>query len=341
MEKAYIIILNYNGWQDTIECLESVYQSDYRNYQVIVCDNASTDGSLEKIKEWAQGTRTINCPEGKTIGSYVCRYKNKPLNYTEIRRKDIEAGFLPDVAEGNLILVASNENLGFSGGNNLGLKYALKKEDFKYIWVLNNDTVVDNHALSALIEKQIKTEGCGAVGSVLCYYTRPNEVQCVGGTLNIETFSTESVGERILLQEVEDDAPIELLAGASFLMSQDFIYSVGIMDEAYFLYYEEIELATRAGKKGWCLSYAKDSVVYHKGGVTTGKTSTSNKDYHLVRSQIIFVRRYYSSELSRVIERYNILIRKRLSHLHFKRAWAVYKGIQDGLAFESEKRLEQ
>ena len=67
MGKAYIVILNYNDWQDTIECLESVYQSDYQNYQVIVCDNASTDGSKEKIKEWAKGFRVNACSEGKKI----------------------------------------------------------------------------------------------------------------------------------------------------------------------------------------------------------------------------------------------------------------------------------
>ena len=60
MEAVYIILLNWNGWKDTCQCLESVLRSDYPNFRVIVCDNRSTDGSMQKIKDWAEGKVTAD-----------------------------------------------------------------------------------------------------------------------------------------------------------------------------------------------------------------------------------------------------------------------------------------
>jgi GT2 family glycosyltransferase len=329
-KKAYIVILNYNGWQDTLECLESVYHSDYPNYQVIVCDNASSDGSLDQIKQWARGERCGPMKDGMKIGTYTRQYIEKPITYVEFSFND-NFREIEKISDRSLILLKSDYNRGFSGGNNLGLQYALQRNDFFYIWILNNDTVVDSHALSALIARQMVMPNCGAVGSVLCYYKQPYIVQCIGGILNKKTFTTDSVAEKSLVTILPDNVFIELLAGASYLITQEFLQNVGLMDESYFLYYEEIELATRAKKMGWNITYARNSLVYHKGGATTGKTSTAYKDYHLIRSQLIFVRKYYPTCLSSLLQGYKKMFYRRIKHLHVKRAWAIYKGVHDGL----------
>lgn len=124
-EKVYIIILNWNHHEDTIECLESVFLNEYCNYQVIVCDNASTDNSMEKIRKWADGYHNIG------IKYYL---------YTQSDIKKIDFRNEEDVP---LILIENEKNLGYAGGNNIGIQYTMGKNDFSYIWILNNDTVVE------------------------------------------------------------------------------------------------------------------------------------------------------------------------------------------------------
>ena len=77
-EKVYIIILNYNGWENTIECLESVLKIDYSNFQIIICDNNSTDNSFEKIIEWSEGYRVVEKTLYKNI---IYPLEIKPIDY--------------------------------------------------------------------------------------------------------------------------------------------------------------------------------------------------------------------------------------------------------------------
>ena len=82
-KKVYIILVNYNGWQDTIECLESLYKIDYENYQVLVVDNDSSNNSLEYIKSWADGKTIIDEKDTTIYKKYVLPYIEKPKEYIE------------------------------------------------------------------------------------------------------------------------------------------------------------------------------------------------------------------------------------------------------------------
>jgi len=142
-QKVAIIILNYNGWKDTIECLESLRKIDYPDYLTIVVDNGSSDGSIEKIKSWAEGKLETNSEYVKYAA------QNKPIYVVEYEKEIAEKGGI-DKFESELqkyspnrkiVLIKNNKNLGFSGGNNVGAKYAIQR-NVKYIILLNNDTII-------------------------------------------------------------------------------------------------------------------------------------------------------------------------------------------------------
>lgn len=124
--KVYVIILNWNGWEDTIECLESVFRNIYPSYTVIVCDNGSHDGSLERIKLWAEGKLDVLVPSHNPLRPLSYPPVIKPIPYIEYYREDAEKGGIND-GKIPLVLIQTGGNLGFAGGNNVGLRYILAR----------------------------------------------------------------------------------------------------------------------------------------------------------------------------------------------------------------------
>ena len=206
--KVFIIILNWNGWKDTLECLESVLRNSYLNYQVIVIDNGSTNGSMEKIKNWAEGKQEALTPELKNTLYHLSHPPvTKPIPYICYTRAEAEKGgniilekkITKEWQERNktddkeinqtspypLILIQSGENLGFAGGNNVGIRYLFKKKDFGYIWLLNNDTVIENISLIEMVRLGENINNIGAIGSKIFFYYTPNIIQALGGSNKI------------------------------------------------------------------------------------------------------------------------------------------------------------
>ncbi len=306
MGKAYIIIVNYNGWKDTIECLESVFKLEYNNFQVIVIDNCSLNGSFEKIKAWTLGniSVTVNNPALQSLSMPPIA---KPLPFSEYTQAEAEANssVIPD--PNPLILIQAYQNGGFSHGNNIGLRFALTKKDFDYVWLLNNDTVTDSGALHHLTNRmnayQQAGKKVGLIGGKVLYYDEPDVLQCVsGGTYNKWIAIPTPVGNN---QKDNGQFDVEevntyLIMGACTLISRAFLEEVGLLGEDYFLYFEEQDLAERGRRKGnWQLGYAWQSKVYHKDGSSTGgskdKTKTSKlSDYYYSRSKILFTKKFYS-----------------------------------------------
>src|ERR1035438_3867545 len=141
-----IIILNWNGWKDTIECLESVFRLDYPDFRVIVCDNNSHNDSLDKIKAWADG-RLPASQSNPELAYLTSPAVPKPIPYRELNREESESGGA--FYDARLVLIQNGLNLGFAGGTNVGLRYALGDKSCGFFWMLNNDTVVDSGALRA------------------------------------------------------------------------------------------------------------------------------------------------------------------------------------------------
>lgn len=301
---TYIVLLNWNGWKDTIECLESVFRLDYPHFRVIVCDNASRDNSLEHIKAWAEGRQAAAA--SSVVLRSAARPLAKPVAWVEYDREQAERGGDP-AEQAPLVLIQTGANLGFAGGNNVGVRYAQSRGDHGYVWLLNNDTVVEEDALSQLVRRLQQRPDAGMCGSRLVFYHRPDTVQAWGGSAYDEQHGyVVPIGHFQPATAQADVASIEsqmaYVVGASMLMTKTFLDDIGLMTEDYFLYFEEIDWACRArGKYG--LAYAHDSLVYHKEGGSIGSSSTASQSmlaiHYLYRNRVRFIRRFYRARLAR------------------------------------------
>lgn len=306
---VYILLLNWNGWQDTIECLESVFRLDYPDFRVIVCDNDSADGSMEKITGWAAGRVPVNLSPEEPLYGLSSPPVAKPVSVAEYGRGAAEAGG-DSTENARLILIRTGANLGFAGGNNVGLRYALARNDFSYVWLLNNDTVVKPDSLTWLVGRMKERPDAGICGSLMPYYAYPDTIWTAGGgTFNGWLAKSCSLDDRTPLGEASPQAAIEgrmdYVAGASMLVSRDFLQAVGLMNEEYFLYFEEPDWCFR-GRDRYRLAYADKSIVYHKVGISTARRdagSDRTAESFYFRAQLLFTRKFFPLALPLVFGR--------------------------------------
>jgi GT2 family glycosyltransferase len=327
---VYIILVNWNGWQDTVECLESLFRLKYDAYRVIVCDNGSTDGSVEHMKAWANGQLDIHVPLHNPLRSLTFPPVRKPLPICEA---DAPAIYNLN-NEAPLVIIRSARNLGFAGGNNLGLRYALNFPDMQFAWLLNNDTVVDPGSLTALLRRLSEVPEAGICGSTVRYYDRPDHAQLLGGAaLNVWRGCATPIGEGTREDTAPDQDAVEremdYVYGACTLVTRAFLEQVGLLNEAYFMYAEEIDWARRSGNR-FKMAYAPNSIVYHRGGSSSGGTGVL-PNYHFTRSWLIFARRYHFALLPIVL----LLVFRRIvkAFLNGKPeiGAAIARGARDGL----------
>lgn len=190
MGKVYILILNWNSWQDTIECVESVLKSDYRDFQIIIIDNDSKDSSVEFIKKYLNREIFPRIPENTYLKRNILPFIKDKIPYILYTEEEALKGgnlqkekniFCPQNIKYPVIIIKNRKNYGFAKGNNIALKFVLKRKDFSYVWLLNNDTIIEKNTLENLLKKAKENKKIGFVGSVIRYYQNPNFIQAVGG----------------------------------------------------------------------------------------------------------------------------------------------------------------
>lgn len=270
------IIVNWNGWQDTVECVRELKKSTYSALTVIVVDNGSTNDSVSRIG-------------------------------------DVH----PDV-----LILQSGANLGFAGGNNVGIRYALA-HGAQYIWLLNNDTKVAPGALSALVAKAATEERIGAVGSI-CYHAHaPSVVQAWAGArvnLWIGFVRNSTVPHQ--------DGWFDALYGSSMLIARAAIEDVGLLDEGFFLYWEETEFCLRLRKRGWRIAAAPDSRVLHKVHGSTGGNVAILDRYQTASGLRILSLHSPAPRLAMFLY-LSIRFARRLLRFQFARCSSVWEGVRD------------
>ncbi|MGQ5701994.1 glycosyltransferase family 2 protein [Sandaracinobacteroides sp. A072] len=292
-----VIIINWNRWADTIECLESLMRSELP-VRIVVIDNASEDDSLERIRAWAEGREAWQSPSGP-LGRLTRPPLEKPIPFEEI--SDVEA---VDGKPGNTLLtiIRSSENLGFAGGNNLAMRHALNDPAIAYCWCLNNDTVVEPDATRAIVARMDATHKVGMCGTQVRYYHRPGTWQQLNGSrFKLLTGMSEGIGRDQPVTRPFDPRKVaretDFVLGASLAVSRAFVETVGYMEESYFLYFEEMDWSVR-NRGRFVIAFAHGAVIYHKEGGSIGSSGkkgqrSSTSEYYLMRSRIKFYRRNF------------------------------------------------
>lgn len=278
---VFVIILNWNGYQDTVACVESCLQSTYLAFQILIVDNGSSDNSEPLLRQ---------------------------------RFPDIE-------------ILQTGSNLGFAGGNNVGIRQALAS-GADYVWLLNNDTIVAPDALTELVKLAEGAPRVGMVGSKILFHGQPSTIWFAGG------FWTPDGGNFLHRGFGEEDAGlydtpcgVDFLTGCSLLVKTGLIEEIGPMREDYFLYWEDADWSRRAVESGWELWYAPVARVWHKVSASAGNRS-ARQWYYYTRNACLFIERHRRGHLiSHLINHQGYQLRKALR----EKDWQVSRGIIAGL----------
>ncbi len=328
---TYIVLLNWNGWRDTIDCLESLFRLDDQNFRVLVCDNASADDSLEKIRSWSRGELNVEC------GNHGLSWMVSP----PIRKPILlDEATLPEAYQlrfqSRLVLVQTGSNLGFAGGNNIGMRIALQDPACNFVWLLNPDTIAAPGALTALHRKLEEDAAVGICGSLNRAYYAPSEIQAQGGkSYNFWTGRVRKQPKSTSDGTSVSARPLDYINGASMFVTRHFLETVGLMEESYFLYFEELDWAMRA-KGGFQLAYASDSVIYHKEGTQLGSSPDRLKrsllaDRYISRNRVLFARRFVPWTLPTVMVSLALAAMERLVRGDAKRSVTMLRSMIEGL----------
>lgn len=308
--RVHIVILNWNGWRDTVECLESLLRMEYDNFQIVVCDNDSSDESVGKLLDWANGHLALGEYKPESMKRFSQPQVLKPVEVKTLTKEQANSTALKSIVE-PIVLIQNGDNLGFAAGNNPGLSYALNANT-DYCWLLNNDTVVETNTLSEMVKhsEELLAKGVkNTCGSVQCFYDDPNVIQALGGmSFDSKSAITSPTLGRYLTRDSYDqidhtkfEEQLAAIHGCSWLLSREYLEEIGLMDDRYFLYYEEIDWVLRA-KGLFKLTYAPRAFVYHKEGASIGSTSFNRPrsafaEYHLIRSRMLFCRKHLPSRV--------------------------------------------
>ncbi len=237
-----IIVLSYNGREDTLACLRSLEHLTYRNVSVIVVDNDSTDGASAAIRS----------------------------------------------AHPNMTLIETGANLGFTGGNNVGIRYALEN-GADYVMLLNNDTIVAPDMLESLVATLEQNPTVGVAGPMIYYHDAPEVIWSAGGSIDWKHGTTTMIGvnEEDKSQFGTQPRPVDFVTGCALLARRSVWERVGLLDDKFFMYYEETEWCVRVTRAGYKIMHVPTSMLWHK--ISTEERVSPRTFYYLTRNRLLFL----------------------------------------------------
>lgn len=243
MTKIIIILLNWNGKKDTLECLASLEKVTYRNFQTIVVDNGSTDDSVLAIRS-----------------AY-------PL----------------------IPILETKANLGFAGGNNVGIEWALRKHA-QWILLLNNDTTVAPDFLHEFLAAAKEQPKAKILGAKIFRYNDPTRIDHLGGFWNPDKAEFESSASGDIDHPYFDMAPADYVCGAALFMHRSVPETIGLLESKFFLLWEETDFCYRARRANFEVWTAPRAKIWHKvsSSFTGGKP---HMHYFWWRSRLLWIER--------------------------------------------------
>jgi hypothetical protein len=191
-------------------------------------------------------------------------------------------------------VIRNASNLGYAGGNNVGIRYALA-QGADYICILNNDVTVEKGFVLALLSVLQSNSKIGVVTPLIASMEQPEQVWALGSAVNRKSgvVNRLHVGENVSEWGKRTPFAVDSASGAAMLIKREVLENVGLMDEDFFLYFEETDWCLQVRKAGYRIIAVPSSVVYHKVSATLGASSPVI-DYYMLRNHLRFVARHWS-----------------------------------------------
>jgi hypothetical protein len=238
-----VVIVVWNGLEDTLECLRSLRGCRYDRKRILVVDNGSTDGSAEVLARLFPEVQVLRAPR----------------------------------------------NLGFTGGNNLGLLEAMRQR-VRYAFLLNNDTTVSPDALECLVDCAQAHPRGGLLAPVIHYYDAPTEIWCAGARVNLSR--GEAFHEPV--REISPGASAfgtEWVSGCAMLVRMAAVVAVGMFDPRFYLTWEDVDWCLRMHSGGYGVLVVPSSRILHKGG-RSGRHLSGIHFYYAVRNSLLVAKKH-------------------------------------------------
>jgi GT2 family glycosyltransferase len=297
--QVQIIILNWNGYSDTSELLDSLKLINTPEIKIIVVDNHSF---------------------GNDVGLLENNYKG----YIQILKNDL--------------------NLGFAGGNNIGIKKALESNS-NFILLINNDTIVESNFLSVLLDSFKLNEKLGIIAPQINYYNEPKKVWSAGGKISKIRGSGFAITNKLENELAQTDRYVEFVSGCCMLIKKEVFQTVGLFDENYFLYLEDTDLCHRVNKAGYKIVVTPKSKIFHKVNKSTQNNYSTLPLYYTTRNRLYFAKKNFSETF--IFTFLYILISMLLKSIYWivtgrtKNIITVKNAILDFIGFRMGKRTNK
>ncbi len=284
-----VILVNWNGSDDTLNCLESIHTSTYQDYFVVVVDNGSRADQIQKLRQ----------------------------------------------CELDFELIETGENLGYTGGNNEGIKYALDcKVD--YVFLLNNDTYIAPNTLLNIMQAADLDNQIGILSPKIYFHPARNLIWSAGGALNKRYLMGYSLGYKVEDEGQFDQASdVDYVTGCAMLIRSKVISEVGMLSNEYFAVCEDLDYCLRVANAGYTIKYEPSASVWHIESASSGGTDAPQYVYYQTRNYLLFHKRWAKgfSQLIMSQSYYLAYVVKRgflfLLHGKWKSILGVLYGIRD------------
>jgi GT2 family glycosyltransferase len=244
------------------------------------------------VLNWNNAVDTIECLESLKRLSNSTREEFRILcvdNFSSDGSYEVIKNSVKDVE-----YIRTKENLGYSGGNNACIKYALEN-GADHVWILNNDTIADKEALNELIKPFEKGENIGATGSLILRYDDRSTIWFAGGIYKRFSGGTTHFLENKTYNKSMDKAikkkKHDFLSGCSFMVSKEAVEKTGLIDESLYLLFEEMDYFIRLRENGYKWQIVPESVIYHKVSKTLGLSPV--KLYYFSRNMVAISKKHF------------------------------------------------
>lgn len=288
--KVSVVLLNWNGRDDTLACLDSLKQSDYPDLEIVIVDQGSQDGLAGCIRRDEPGVK----------------------------------------------LILNDENMGFAGGNNQGIRWGLEN-GADYILLLNNDTVVDEKCIGEMVRAVEDHSAVGAVGPKIYFHLEPDRIWSVGGAIDFGENVGRMLGHRCINNgQFDQAAEVDFISGCAVMVRREAIEKVGLLSEEFNpAYYEDADWGMRLRAAGYASMIVPSARVWHKASRSTGGDYNPVSKYLMGHHAVVFMKKYarwyqWIKWFVFAVLSLPFLYVVRVSQGKGKAVWAKAMGIWDG-----------